>query len=79
MLYFQTLLKGLSNLPSADNNLRKIINDKAMILGWSAMHSKLGALDPKIAARIKQTDSQRIQRALEVCLITGRFTFACSM
>jgi tRNA dimethylallyltransferase len=72
MLYFQALLEGLSDLPSANNKLRQSIEDEATILGWPAMHEKLCKLDPEIAQRIKQNDSQRIQRALEVCLITDQ-------
>ena len=72
MLYFQALLEGLSVLPAADSRLRARIEDQAKELGWPAMHIKLSQLDAKSAERIKPTDSQRIQRALEVCMITRR-------
>ena len=72
MLYFQALLEGLSELPPADSQVRETIENEAMQIGWPAMHAKLGRLDPVTAARLKQTDSQRIQRALEVWLTTGR-------
>lgn len=72
MLYFQTLLEGLSDLPPADKKLRQSIENEAKTLGWPAMHEKLCKLDPEIAQRIKQNDSQRIQRAMEVCLIAGQ-------
>lgn len=67
MLYFRALQEGLSVLPSADTNLRLMFDNMAKELGWPAMHQKLIALDPEAAVRIKPTDSQRIQRALEVC------------
>ena len=35
------------------------------------MHARLQQLDPETAARLKPNDSQRIQRALELCLTTG--------
>ncbi len=72
MLYFQALLEGLSDLPPADNKLRQSIESEAADSGWPAMHEKLRRLDPETAERIKQNDTQRIQRALEVCLIMGR-------
>jgi tRNA dimethylallyltransferase len=72
MLYFQALLEGLSDLPPADNQLRQSIENEAQTLGWPTLHEKLRKLDPEIAQRIKQTDSQRIQRALEVCLLTNQ-------
>ncbi len=70
MLYFQALQEGLSILPSADKNLRLMLENMANELGWPVMHQKLEELDPETAARIKSTDSQRIQRALEVCYLT---------
>lgn len=70
MLYFRALQEGLSPLPPADRNLRLTLENTANELGWPAMHQKLAELDPETAARIKSTDSQRIQRALEVCYLT---------
>lgn len=70
MLYFRALQKGLSALPSADPQLRQRLEKLAEELGWPALHQKLNELDPETAARIKPTDSQRIQRALEVCYLT---------
>lgn len=72
MLYFRALREGLSVLPAADNNLRLSIDKMAKELGWPAMHKKLSELDQESAARIKPTDSQRIQRALEVCYLTNK-------
>jgi tRNA dimethylallyltransferase len=72
MLYFHALLQGLSQLPSADSGLRGEIETKAEKVGWPAMHNELLQLDPASAARIHSTDSQRIQRALEVCYISGK-------
>lgn len=72
MLYFQALLNGLSVLPEADSELRAVIEDEARASGWPAMHAKLSELDAESAMRIKPTDSQRIQRALEVCMLTHR-------
>ena len=70
MLYFRALQEGLSPLPSADKNLRLTLENMAIELGWPAMHQKLAELDQETAARIKSTDSQRIQRALEICYLT---------
>ena len=70
MLYFRALLEGMSELPPADNGVRMEIDNKAKNIGWLAMHKELQQFDPVIAARIKPTDSQRIQRALEVYYLT---------
>jgi tRNA dimethylallyltransferase len=72
MLYLRALLKGLAPLPQASAELRREIDERAASAGWPALHSELARLDPEAAARINPNDSQRIQRALEVCLTTGR-------
>ncbi|TXI41795.1 MAG: tRNA (adenosine(37)-N6)-dimethylallyltransferase MiaA [Nitrosomonas sp.] len=69
MLYFRALQEGLSELPSADANLRLSIERMGKESGWPAMHRKLEELDPETAIRIKPADSQRIQRALEICYL----------
>src|SRR5579883_2078254 len=72
MLYLRALLSGLAPLPQASAELRREIDERAALLGWPALHGELARLDPEAAARINPNDSQRIQRALEVCLTTGR-------
>ena len=72
MLYFRALLNGLADLPQADSILRAEIDADAAARGWPAIHAKLAVLDPSTAARLHPTDSQRLQRALEVCLLSGR-------
>ena len=71
MLYFRVLEAGIGELPKADPEIRSHLDDDGMRLGWPAMHARLVELDPQAASRIDPQDSQRIQRALEVCLITG--------
>ena len=71
MLYFKALREGLSRLPQADARLRKELDDRAAAAGWPALHAELARVDPATAARLKTTDSQRIQRALEVFRISG--------
>jgi tRNA dimethylallyltransferase len=72
MLYYKALLDGLADLPQADATMRNNLDEQAAQLGWPAMHAELAKLDPITAARLKPNDSQRIQRALEVCLVSGR-------
>lgn len=72
MMYFRALLHGLADLPQADTQLRAEIDAEAAAAGWPAMHAKLALFDPLTAARLHPTDSQRLQRALEICRLTGR-------
>lgn len=72
MLYFRALLQGLADLPQADTSIRAELDAEAARLGWPAMHARLQAIDPTTAARLHPTDSQRIQRALEIYLQSGQ-------
>ena len=71
MLYFKALTEGLSALPSANAEVRAQIDARAARDGWPALHAELARIDPTSAARLAPSDSQRIQRALEVHALTG--------
>ena len=72
MLYFKALIDGLSPLPAADSDIRQQIEEKANKLGWQAIHEELKKVDPVSAQRIHPNDPQRLNRALEVYLISGK-------
>jgi tRNA dimethylallyltransferase len=72
MLYIRAILHGLAPLPQASVEVRARIDERAAREGWPALHTELLQIDPEAAARIARNDSQRIQRALEVCYTTGR-------
>jgi tRNA dimethylallyltransferase len=72
MLYVKALREGLAELPQADPELRARIDTEAATKGWPALHAELARLDPDSAARLKPSDAQRIQRAVEVVRLSGR-------
>lgn len=72
MLYFKALLEGLSPLPAADVTIRAEIEMQAKQSGWKAIHKRLQEVDPISAARIHPNDPQRLSRALEVFLVSGK-------
>ncbi len=72
MLYFKALLEGLSPMPKADVKVRYEIEQQACELGWPSVHARLATIDPVAAKRIHPNHSQRISRALEVYLISGK-------
>lgn len=71
MMYFKSLLEGISPLPEGDDKIRQAIEQEAAESGWPAMHQQLMAVDIEAGNRIHANDSQRITRALEVYRITG--------
>jgi len=72
MMYYKALRDGLDDLPQADPALRAELEARAAQQGWPALHAELARLDPATAARLAPNDSQRIQRALEVCMLSGQ-------
>ncbi|MGI9133271.1 MAG: tRNA (adenosine(37)-N6)-dimethylallyltransferase MiaA, partial [Rhodoferax sp.] len=71
MLYFKALFDGIDDMPAGDPAVRAAIEREAAQLGWPALHAQLARVDPVSAQRLAATDSQRIQRALEVYRISG--------
>jgi len=72
MLYFKVLRDGLAAMPNANPGVRKQIEALAAESGWETVHAELKKVDPESAARIHANDPQRLQRALEVFLLTGK-------
>ncbi|MEX0619557.1 MAG: tRNA (adenosine(37)-N6)-dimethylallyltransferase MiaA [Pseudohongiellaceae bacterium] len=72
MLYFKLLRDGLASMPAADAAVRSKIEAVADADGWHKVHEQLARVDPVSAARIHPNDPQRLQRALEVFLVSGR-------
>ena len=72
MLYLKALRDGIADLPQANPAVRLEILQTAEANGWPWLHDELRRIDPAAALRIKPTDRQRLQRALEVERLTGR-------
>lgn len=72
MMYFKSLIEGMSNLPEADPKIRAQIEMLAQQQGWQYLHQQLAQVDPVAAERIHPNDPQRINRALEVYMISGQ-------
>lgn len=72
MLYLKALKEGISELPEADVATRQQLLSEAEQHGWGRLHKELQQVDAKSAERIKPSDTQRLQRALEVYRLTGQ-------
>ena len=71
MMYFNLLKKGISDLPSANDLLRKSLEVRINKDGIERLHEELTKLDPVAASEIQSTDTQRIIRAIEVVTSSG--------
>jgi tRNA dimethylallyltransferase len=72
MLYFKALREGLSDLPQSDPAMRSALEAEIAQHGIQHLHQQLAQVDAETAARLKPTDTQRIQRAMEIYRITGQ-------
>ncbi|WP_006461094.1 tRNA (adenosine(37)-N6)-dimethylallyltransferase MiaA [Thiomicrospira aerophila] len=71
MMYFNALTQGLSDLPTADADIRARLQAE-FEQNPAELHAKLQKVDPQAAARINQADQQRLIRALEVYEVSGQ-------
>lgn len=71
-LYFQTLLRGIADIPPVAPEISARWTQRLAEEGPERLHAELGRLDPAYAARIHPHDRQRIVRALEVQDATGK-------
>ena len=72
MMYYKSLVDGLSPLPQTDPKVREKIAQEALALGWPKMHERLKVVDPVSYAKLNPNDKQRVSRALEIYEMTGR-------
>lgn len=70
--YIKTLITGLSPIPDIPQTIRIMAQDMMDSLGKEAFFVELSAHDPVIAETIDQHNTQRLVRAMEVFLGTGR-------
>ena len=70
--YVDALVNGLDDFPSADLQLRKELTDRLEAEGVESLRLELKALDPESYETIDIANGQRVVRALEVCLMTGK-------
>lgn len=66
-LYINSIVNGLSELPESNEELR----DKLMKLSEDELYNKLIELDSESAKSIHKNNKKRVERAVEVCLMTG--------
>ncbi len=71
-LYLASLIDGLSEIPAIAPPARAEARALLAALGPAGLHARLAEVDPVTAARLRPTDSQRLARAFEVWLSTGR-------
>ena len=72
MFYINAVCEGLDDLPDGDPELRKTLWERVDSEGLESLVEELEEKDPLTYSRIDRKNSQRVVRALEVCLVSGR-------
>lgn len=72
MFYIDAVVGGLDDLPDGDPELRKALWERVDSEGLESLGEELASKDPVTYSRIDKKNSQRVVRALEVCLVSGR-------
>lgn len=70
--YIDALVNGLDDFPSADLELRNELTSRLQQEGVEALRMELKALDKESYETIDIANGQRVVRALEVCIMTGK-------
>ncbi len=71
-LYQRALFQGLAELPQVSAEVRDRLDLRVRSEGLAALYRQLEILDPVSARRLAPGDRQRITRALEIAIETGR-------
>jgi len=71
-LYLRALLEGLADAPQRSEEIRARLRQRVELRGAEHLHCALARLDAESAARISSRDTQKIIRALELRLLTGK-------
>ena len=72
MFYIDAVKNGLDDLPDGDPELRKALWERAAAEGLGSLTQELREKDPLTYSRTDKENPQRVIRALEVCLVSGR-------
>ncbi|XVN40397.1 MAG: tRNA (adenosine(37)-N6)-dimethylallyltransferase MiaA [Rickettsia endosymbiont of Argas persicus] len=75
-LYINSLIYGYNNIPDIDSDLRKRVRELHSKINNIELWNELEKLDPVAASKIKKSDTQRLIRAYEVILQTGKSIFS---
>ena len=72
MMYVDAVCKGIDDIPSVDDNIRKTLQERFDKEGLSGISKELALLDPDCHAIVDKNNHKRIIHALEICLSTGK-------
>lgn len=72
MFYIDAVCNSLSHVPTADLSVRKELQTRLETEGIEPLRDSLRTLDPEAYATMDLSNTQRVFRAVEICLTTGK-------
>ena len=72
MFYIDAVCKGIAPTPPGDPQIRKVLHGRLASEGAEVLRAELLERDPLITSTLDLNNTQKVIRALEVCIITGR-------
>lgn len=72
MFYIDAVCNSLGHVPTADLNVRAELQRRLAAEGLESLLADLARLDPEAYASIDKSNSQRVFRAVEICITTGQ-------
>jgi tRNA dimethylallyltransferase len=71
-LYIRAICEGMDEMPTIDFQIREGLNNRLITSGLGDLLLELAQLDPLYYAQVDKANPQRVLRALEVCLASGK-------
>jgi tRNA dimethylallyltransferase len=71
-LYIDAVCDGIDEMPDIDPNVREMINERFQSEGIDYLRNYLKKADPEYFAMVDKNNPNRMKRAVEVCLSTGK-------
>ena len=71
-LYVNAVINGLDDFPEVNNSIRENLNKEFEKNGIASLQEKLKKLDPDHYQNMDSSNPQRVIRALEICIGTGK-------
>lgn len=72
MMYIDAVCKGIDDIPSVDDTIRKTIQERFNNEGIEKISEELATLDPEYFDIVDRKNPKRVIHALEICLSTGK-------
>lgn len=72
MMYIDAVCKGIDDIPTVDDETRKLMLERYEAEGLDTLVAELKVLDPTYYAEVDLHNPKRVIHALEICYMTGK-------